>query len=132
MIDPDVQTRRMLVRERHAQLARDAFRAEAPEGVVRETRIRRRRRRAHLSWSGSTTAGTRRAVRLTTRRNRRAPGPAAGSRAPLATAGLPAAARHDDAEIRERLFRGHLAFVRGQQARRCEDAIALDEPQTEP
>ena len=39
---------------------------------------------------------------------------------------------HDDAEIRERLFRSHLAFVRGQQARRCEDAIALDESQTEP
>ena len=50
VLDPDVQARRMLVRERHAELARDAFRAEAPEGVVRETRIRRRRRRAHLSW----------------------------------------------------------------------------------
>ncbi len=50
MIYPDSQTLRTLVKERHAQLARDAFRAETPEAVVRETRIRRRRRRAHLSW----------------------------------------------------------------------------------
>ena len=50
MLDPDVQSRRMLVRERHAELARDAFRADAPEAVVTESRIRRRRRHADLSW----------------------------------------------------------------------------------
>jgi hypothetical protein len=38
----------------------------------------------------------------------------------------------DDAEIRERLFRAHLTFVRGQEARRTENAVAPDESQTEP
>ena len=39
----------------------------------------------------------------------------------------------DDVEIRERLFRGHLAFVRGRrQVRYLEDAIAFGEDQTEP
>ena len=50
MIYPDSQTLRILVKERHAQLARDALCTDTPEAVVRESRIRRRRRRAHLSW----------------------------------------------------------------------------------
>jgi len=50
VISPDSQTLRILVKERHAQLARDAFRAETPEAVVTESLTRRRRRRAHLSW----------------------------------------------------------------------------------
>jgi hypothetical protein len=50
VIHPDSQALRILVKERHAQLARDAFHADAPDAVVRESRIRRRRRRERLSW----------------------------------------------------------------------------------
>lgn len=50
MIHRDSQALRVLVKERHAQLARDAFRAETPEAAATEIRIRRGRRRRHLSW----------------------------------------------------------------------------------
>jgi len=50
VIYPDSQTLRIFVKERHAQLARDALRTDAPEAVVRESRIRRRRHRERLSW----------------------------------------------------------------------------------
>ena len=48
MLSPDADARRMLVRERHSELSRDAFRADAPEPLVAETEVRRRRRRLHL------------------------------------------------------------------------------------
>ncbi len=38
----------------------------------------------------------------------------------------------DDAEIRERLLRGHLTSARGRRVRRLKDARSLDEDQTEP
>ena len=88
------------------------LRAETPEAVVRETRIRRRRRRAHLSWLRfHLRPGTRRAVSLIDHgaiAERR--GLPQGSLAPLAAPGFPAAARKPH--------------------RRLEDAIALDDDQT--
>lgn len=49
MIYPDNDTLRMLVQERHADLARDALPNDSRETVVSAIRIRRRRRRAQLS-----------------------------------------------------------------------------------
>ena len=49
MIYPDSQTLRILVKERHAQLARDALRTDAPEAAMTEGRIRRHTRRVRLS-----------------------------------------------------------------------------------
>jgi hypothetical protein len=49
VIYPDNQTLRMLVQERHADLARDAFGTDTQETFLRAIRIRRRRRRAQLS-----------------------------------------------------------------------------------
>lgn len=46
MLEPDVEARRMFVRERRADLAHDAFRTERP--VPFESRITRRRRRLKL------------------------------------------------------------------------------------
>ena len=49
MIYPDNDTLRMLVQERHAQLARDALQPDSHESVLSAIRIRRRRRRAQPS-----------------------------------------------------------------------------------
>jgi hypothetical protein len=48
MLEPDAQTRRLLAQERRMQLSRDAHRADAPEPVVTESRIRSRRHRLHV------------------------------------------------------------------------------------
>ena len=48
MLDPDVDTRRMLVRERHAVLANDAREAETSKPEAAESRIRRPRRHIGL------------------------------------------------------------------------------------
>ena len=47
MLEPDVDTRRMLVRERHAVLTQDA-RADMPMADALESRIARRRRNIGL------------------------------------------------------------------------------------
>ena len=44
MLTPDPDARRMLVRERHLELARDALRPATPDADALERRIRLRRR----------------------------------------------------------------------------------------
>jgi hypothetical protein len=48
MVNPDTDARRMLVRERHAELTRDALRADTAGPVVDKTLTWRRRYRLRL------------------------------------------------------------------------------------
>ena len=135
VLDPDVQARRMLVtgtpcRARSRRVPGRGARGRREGDPDPETEAPCASVVVPASHHGRHEAGS---ETHRPRRNRRAPGPAAGSRAPLAAAGLPAAARaRRRRDPRAAVPQPPRVRPRAAGFRRCEDALALDEPQTEP